>query len=93
MLNFGGEREISTYQLGIFGVSEVEDDTVDGRNPANQLTTYTIICQRFFTSQVVQDFFNQQSINSKLVGISIGVTLLPMTGVLLFCVFWSMPNR
>ena len=28
------EWEISTYQLGIFGVSDVEDDTVDGRNPA-----------------------------------------------------------
>ena len=36
--------------------------TVDGINPANQLrlVVYPIICDGFYTSQVVHDFFHQQ---------------------------------
>ena len=44
--------ELEIYQFG---------NTVDGRNPANQLRlVFFALVTRFYTSQVVHDFFHQQ---------------------------------
>ena len=56
------ETKVSTNQMGDW------KDTVDGRNPANQLrlVVYPMIYKVLAPSQVVQDFFHQQYERKKM---------------------------
>ena len=55
-LNFWMKIQLHTYKLQ-------QTNTVDGRNPANQLVGSLSHCLHgFYTSQLVQDFFHQQHV-------------------------------